>query len=136
MRGGVQAVQAGPEVLGGKTAKHQKTRKTLRNCMASLLRSNSQDFVQEVPVGQMAQGTPFRCLPSPQFFGVRKGKGEVTSQVSNTPPRLGGFYSLLLRFLFITVFCDNVFYDVSLSYSVLSYIILCFVKYAQQCNVM
>ena len=30
--------------------------------MASLLRSNIQDFVQEVPVGQMAQGTPFRCL--------------------------------------------------------------------------
>ena len=33
--------------------------------MASLLRSNIQDFVQEVPVGQMAQGTPFRCLPWP-----------------------------------------------------------------------
>ena len=33
--------------------------------MASLLRSNMQDFVQEVPVGQMAQGTPFRCLPWP-----------------------------------------------------------------------
>ena len=31
--------------------------------MARLLRSNIQDFVQEVPVGQMAQGTPFRCLP-------------------------------------------------------------------------
>ena len=41
--------------------KHEKTRKTLRNCVASLLRSNIQDFVQEVPVGQMAQGTPFRC---------------------------------------------------------------------------
>ena len=40
--------------FGGKTAKnHEKTRKTLRNC------------VQEVPVGQMAQGTPFRCLPWP-----------------------------------------------------------------------
>ena len=30
--------------------------------MASLLRNNIQDFVQEVPIGQMAQGTPFRCL--------------------------------------------------------------------------
>ena len=31
--------------------------------MASLLRSNILDFVQEVPVGQMAQGTPFRSPP-------------------------------------------------------------------------
>ena len=30
--------------------------------MARLLRSNIQDFVQEVPAGQMAQGTLFRCL--------------------------------------------------------------------------
>ena len=36
--------------------------------MARLLRSNIQDFVQEVPVGQMAQGTPFRCLPWPTPF--------------------------------------------------------------------
>ena len=58
--------QTGPEVLGGKTAKNtKKTRKTLRNCMASLLRGNIQDFVQEVPVGQMAQGTPCRGPPTP-----------------------------------------------------------------------
>ena len=33
-------------------------------------------ILQEVPVGQMAQGTPFRCLPWPTpFQGVRRGKG-------------------------------------------------------------
>ena len=53
-----------PEVLGGKTAKTRKTRKT-RSCVARLLRSSIQEFVQEVLVGQMAQGTPFRCLPWP-----------------------------------------------------------------------
>ena len=59
--GGVQGVPGGSrgsrggEVLGGKTAKNEKTRKTVRNCIL--------DVVQEVPVGQMAQGTPFRCLP-------------------------------------------------------------------------
>ena len=50
----------GLKVLGEKMAKNTKTRKTLRKCMASLLRKNIQDFVQEVPVSQMAQGTPFR----------------------------------------------------------------------------
>ena len=65
------------EVLGRNTKKPEKT---LWNCMASLVRSNIQDFVQEeVPVGQMAQGTPFRCLP-----WERRKK---TSQVSNTPPK-------------------------------------------------
>ena len=43
--------------------------------MASLLRSNIQDFVQEVPVGQMAQGTPFRCPPQQQ--GVRGKRGRL-----------------------------------------------------------
>ena len=37
-------------VQGRWGAKNEKTRKTLRNCMVSLLRSNIQDFVQEVPV--------------------------------------------------------------------------------------
>ena len=64
-------VQGGPEVLGEKRLKQQKTRKMLRNCMASLLRSNIQDFVQEVPVGQMAQGTLFRCLPWPTPLSVQ-----------------------------------------------------------------
>ena len=58
--------RGGPGVPGGlggvwaeKRLKHEKNGKTLRSCMARLLRSNIQDFVQEVPVGQMAQGT--RC---------------------------------------------------------------------------
>ena len=38
-----------------------------RSCMARLLRSNIQDFVQEVPVGQMA--------PPPRCQGGRRGKG-------------------------------------------------------------
>ena len=44
--------------------------------MARLLRRNIQDFVQEVPVGQMAQGTPFRCLlwPTPAI-SLGGGKG-------------------------------------------------------------
>ena len=76
MRGGCRGVRGSRGVWGGsrglqgrsgseKRLKHEKTRKTLRNCMASLLRSSIQDFVQEVPVGQMAH-TPPRvggCLP-------------------------------------------------------------------------
>ena len=42
--------------------------------MASLLCSNIQDFVQEVPVGQMAQGTPFGACRLKVLGG---GKGEV-----------------------------------------------------------
>ena len=83
----------------------KKTRKT--NCMASLLRSNIQDFVQEVPVGQMAQGTPFRCLrwPTPsQFQGVRRGKGGgSTYQVSNTPCKVGG-YMYIHRYLHLDIY--------------------------------
>ena len=60
--------------------KHEKTRKTLRNGMASLLRSNIQDFVQEVPVGQMAQGTPFRCLPWPPAPPVKPPSVQHTNQ--------------------------------------------------------
>ena len=45
--------------------------------MASLLRSNIQDFVQEVPVGQMAQGTPFRCRGPPPLKVLGGGKGQV-----------------------------------------------------------
>ena len=67
MRGGVQG---GPGVPGGVQAGLAKN----TNCMASLLRSNIQDFVQEVPVHQMAQGTPFRCLDPPPYQG-RKGGG-------------------------------------------------------------
>ena len=66
------------------------------NCMASLLRSNIQDFVQEVSVGQMAQGTPFRCLPwpPPPLFPDFKvlGGGEVKPPKCPTRhPRVGGY---------------------------------------------
>ena len=44
--------------------------------MASLLHRHIQDFVQEVPVGQMAQGTPFRHPPL-NFKVLGGGKGEV-----------------------------------------------------------
>ena len=50
--------------------------------MARLLRSNIQDCVQEVPVGQMAQGTP---LPPPDLKVLR---GERGGQMSNTPPKI------------------------------------------------
>ena len=53
---------AGENNQGKKT---QKRRKTLRNCMASLLRSNIQDFVQEVPVGQMLRVPPAVAHPPP-----------------------------------------------------------------------
>ena len=68
--------RGGPELFGGKRLEHEKTRKTLRNCVASLLRSNIQDFVQEVPVGQMAQGTPF-SVPAMAHPPRRGEKGEV-----------------------------------------------------------
>ena len=49
--------------------------------MARLLRRNIQDFAQEVPIKQMAQGTLCRCLPWPTPVGDFKvlggGKGEV-----------------------------------------------------------
>ena len=48
--------------------KRLKTRKNQKNApelLASLLRKDIHDFVQEVPVGQMVQGTPFRCWPWP-----------------------------------------------------------------------
>ena len=72
--------------------------------MASLLRSNIQDFVQEVPVGQMAQGTPFRCLPWPTPPIIKEGeKGEVK------PPKLADilyytlYYTLLYSILYSTL---------------------------------
>ena len=39
-------------------SKKHEIRQTSRSCMSSLLRSCIQDCVQEVPVGQVAQGTP------------------------------------------------------------------------------
>ena len=64
-RPGVQGVHGGSKVLGGKRL---KARKNQKSALARLLRSN------EVPLGQMAQGTPFRsCLGPPP--SVRRGKG-------------------------------------------------------------
>ena len=74
-------MKGGSRDFAEKRLKHEKTRKTLRNCMASLLRSNIQDFVQEVPVGQMAQGTPFPCLPL--FFRKRGRLNLPTVQHAN-----------------------------------------------------
>ena len=89
-RGGVQGwlggVQGVPGVVqGGSRSFGRKN----GNCMASLLRSNIQDFV-EVPVGQMAQGTPFRCLP--------------TSQVSNTPPKGRRIYIYIQIYICIYIY--------------------------------
>ena len=66
---GVQGGLGGPGCLGGsrgwsrgvqkfwgasrRRLKHEKIRKTFRSCMARLLSSYIQDFVQQVPVGQM-----------------------------------------------------------------------------------
>ena len=61
-----------------------KKRLKTRSCMAGLLRS----IVQEVPAGQMVQGTPFRCLPwptPPNFKVLGGGKGEVKPPKCPTP---------------------------------------------------
>ena len=74
-------VQEGPGGLGGsrgsregaaeegvqklcKATKHEKLDK-FRSYMSSLLRSCIQDCVQEVPVREMAQGTPPQRTPRP-----------------------------------------------------------------------
>ena len=60
-----------------------------------------QDFVQEVPVGQMAQGTPFRCLPwptpPPQFQLLGGGKGEV--KPPKCPTRHPGLADIFYLFM-------------------------------------
>ena len=61
-------VRGSPEVLGGKTAKNTKKSEKRSGAVWLGLRSNIQDFVQEVPVGQMVQGTPFRCMPWTVFY--------------------------------------------------------------------
>ena len=74
--------KAGPEPQGKKTVTRKKPEK-FRSCMARLLRSNIQDFVQKVAVGQMAQGTPFR---SPAVAHFRKKTLNLPT-VSNTSPK-------------------------------------------------
>ena len=59
--------------MGGPGGLFGKKPEKRSGCMARVLRSNIQDFVQEVPVGQLAQGTPFRCLPWLQEEGGRGG---------------------------------------------------------------
>ena len=62
--------------------------------MASLLRSNIQNFAQEVPVGQMAQGTPLSmpAVAHPLVRRERRGKGEVKPPKCPTRhPRVGGY---------------------------------------------
>ena len=55
--------------IQGRGKQTPKTRKKLEKAR----------FVQEVPVGQMAQGTPFRCLPlTPPPISVGGGTGGRT----------------------------------------------------------
>ena len=73
--GGIQAVQGGPgEVRGGAglealqpAVKHEKLDK-----LSSLTRSCIQDCVQEVPVGQTAQGTPSSSICPWLFYQVSR----------------------------------------------------------------
>ena len=76
--GGPGGGPGGSEVLGGKTTTQQY-----------------QNFVQEVVVGQMAQGTPFSFGPWPPSPAPGKGKGEV----SNTPPKGRRIYIHLFLFI-------------------------------------
>ena len=55
--GGVQRGSRGSRGFAT-SHKTRKIRQTFRSCLSSLTRSCIQDCVQEVPVGQMAQGTP------------------------------------------------------------------------------
>ena len=80
-RGGCRGARGSRGVWGGSRKFQGRSKGGSRNRMASLLRSNIQDFVQEVPVGQMAQGTPFQA----------KRKGEVTPcKCPTRHPRVGG----------------------------------------------
>ena len=94
---GFQARSGGSRGFGRKTAQNTKS-------MASLLRSNIQDFVQEVPVGQ---GTPFRCLPwptPPPFQGVGGEKGEVKPPKCPTRQiRVGGCIDTRYVFIYIYI---------------------------------
>ena len=93
--GGLRGVQGGVQgVLGAKTIA-RRSRGFGRNGQKH--EKTIQDFVQEVSVGQMAQGTPFRCLPWPtpppisNYFKVLGG-GEVKPPKCPTRhPRVGGY---------------------------------------------
>ena len=64
--------------------KTRKMRQTFRSCMSSLTRSCIQDCVQEVPVKQVAQGTP--------PLGARRGLPRWLQPASSTSPWL--FYQV------------------------------------------
>ena len=87
---GMQAQGAGASKGGCRarasatSRKTRRIRQTFRNCMSSLLRS-IQDCVQEVPVGQMAQGTP--------PLSARRGLPRWLQPASSTSPWL--FYQVL-----------------------------------------
>ena len=70
VQGGSRASRVSRRVAGGFQGAPGRSRSPKK-------RSNIQDFVQEVPVGQMAQGTPFRCPPWPDFKVVRGGTGRL-----------------------------------------------------------
>ena len=74
---------AGPEPLQP-AVKHEKIRQTFRSCLSSLTRSCIQDCVQEVPVKQVAQGTP--------PLGARRGLPRWLQPASSTSPWL--FYQV------------------------------------------
>ena len=91
LEGSRHRVQAHPESLGGvrgpgevrggcrargsaTSRKTRKIRQTFRSCLSSLLRS-IQDCVQEVPAGQMAQGTP----PSAHAAAFSKSSSVMSS---------------------------------------------------------
>ena len=102
--------------------------------MASLLRSNIQDFVQEVPVSQMAQGTPFRCLP-PRFQGVRRGKRVKPPKCPTRQSGLADTYTyacIQLFILFMRTFvymCVYIYRCVYLYIYISSHIFICIFEY-------
>ena len=97
MRGGCRGVQGVQRCWGGV----QGVAGGVQGTVASLLRSNIQDFVQEVLVGQMAQGTPSQCLPwptpPPNFKVLGGGKGEV--KPPKCPTRHQGSADILYQYV-------------------------------------
>ena len=67
--------------MGGKTAKNTKKPEKRSGTVWLAYCSNIQDFVQEVPVGQIGSGYPLSvpavAHPPPRYQGVGGEKGEV-----------------------------------------------------------
>ena len=102
MSGGVQGIPGG--VLGG--PEEVLGRKTLR--------SKIQDFVQEVLVPQMAQGTPFQCLPlltpSSPISRCEGGKGEV--KPPKCPTRHQGSAEIYIYIHMLQYICIYVYVNI------------------------